>query len=75
MAHLRSMGPQIWFVLVFSGIFRDGSSYLWTPGSDILYLNVLGTHMIVLNSTEAAKEILDKRASLYSDRSVNITQH
>ncbi|KIP07997.1 hypothetical protein PHLGIDRAFT_70194 [Phlebiopsis gigantea 11061_1 CR5-6] len=44
-------------------------------GSDILYLNVLGTHMIVLNSTEAAREILEKRASLYSDRSVDITQH
>ncbi|KAK1835309.1 cytochrome P450 [Podospora conica] len=37
-------------------------------GSDIIYFNVLGNHMIVLNSQRAANEILDKRGAIYQDR-------
>ncbi|KAF8994704.1 cytochrome P450 [Cyathus striatus] len=36
--------------------------------TDILYLNVLGTSMIVLDSYEASWELLDKRSSIYSGR-------
>ncbi|KAJ7167432.1 hypothetical protein C8R43DRAFT_818738, partial [Mycena crocata] len=36
--------------------------------SDVLYLNVAGTSIIVLSSAEAANELLEKRASVYSDR-------
>ncbi|CAE7144555.1 unnamed protein product [Rhizoctonia solani] len=36
--------------------------------SDIVYLEILGHKIIVLNSAEAASEILDKRAAIYSDR-------
>ncbi|CAE6411293.1 unnamed protein product [Rhizoctonia solani] len=36
--------------------------------SDIFYLEILGHKLLVLNSAEAASEILDKRSALYSDR-------
>jgi hypothetical protein len=36
--------------------------------SDILYLNVLGRPIIVINSTKVAHELLDKRGANYADR-------
>ncbi|KAF9255647.1 cytochrome P450 [Marasmius fiardii PR-910] len=36
--------------------------------SDIIYLNMFGTSVVVLNSIEAAQELFDKRSSIYSDR-------
>ncbi|KAF7424559.1 hypothetical protein PC9H_009866 [Pleurotus ostreatus] len=35
---------------------------------EVIYLNLLGRHIIVLNSKEAAYDLLDKRSALYSDR-------
>ncbi|ETW78616.1 cytochrome P450 monooxygenase 3 [Heterobasidion irregulare TC 32-1] len=37
-------------------------------GSDIVHAEVLGTHIIILNSEKAAKELFERRSSLYSDR-------
>ena len=48
----------------------DWSSLTSIPGSNIIYLNVLGTHIIVLNSVKAVNEVLEKRSSTYSDRYV-----
>ncbi|EKM55887.1 uncharacterized protein PHACADRAFT_256818, partial [Phanerochaete carnosa HHB-10118-sp] len=36
--------------------------------SDILHLEVLGTHIVVLNSAKVATELLDKRSKVYSGR-------
>ncbi|KAL5632124.1 hypothetical protein ACGC1H_000216 [Rhizoctonia solani] len=36
--------------------------------SDIIYLDLLGHDIVVLNSHQAALELLDKRSSIYSDR-------
>ncbi|KAJ7043052.1 cytochrome P450 [Mycena alexandri] len=36
--------------------------------SDILHLNVVGTSIIVLSTADAANDLLEKRASIYSDR-------
>ncbi|KAI0179025.1 cytochrome P450 [Hypoxylon sp. FL1284] len=36
--------------------------------SDVVYFNVLGNHMVVLNSQKAANELLDKRGANYQDR-------
>ncbi|KAI9452763.1 cytochrome P450, partial [Lactarius psammicola] len=44
--------------------WRWGKKY----NSDIVHAKVLGTHVIILNSTKAACELFDKRSSLYSDR-------
>ncbi|KAL6246440.1 hypothetical protein RBB50_006676 [Rhinocladiella similis] len=43
-------------------------AYAKQYNSDIVYFNVLGNHMIVLNSQKAANEILDKRGANYQDR-------
>ncbi|KAJ8697465.1 hypothetical protein PTI98_004269 [Pleurotus ostreatus] len=37
-------------------------------GSDIIYLNVLGNSIVVLNSYKAVNDLLSVRSSLYSDR-------
>ncbi|KAF9439607.1 hypothetical protein P691DRAFT_636878, partial [Macrolepiota fuliginosa MF-IS2] len=36
--------------------------------SDILYMNILGTHIVILNSQELAVELLDKRSHIYLGR-------
>lgn len=36
--------------------------------TDILHLNMMGTHMVVLNNTEVSKELLERRSVVYSDR-------
>nr|BAL05104.1 cytochrome P450 [Phanerodontia chrysosporium] len=44
-------------------------------GSDIIYLNLAGTPVVVLNSAKAAKDLLEKRSSIYSDRPVTVMAH
>lgn len=36
--------------------------------SDILSVKVFGMNLIIVNSLEAATDLLDKRSSIYSDR-------
>jgi hypothetical protein len=36
--------------------------------SDIIHANALGTSMVILNSYEAAVNLLDKRSGIYSSR-------
>ncbi|KAJ7894417.1 cytochrome P450 [Mycena olivaceomarginata] len=50
---------------------RQWETYMaWSReyNSDIIQLSALGTSIVVLSSIQAAKELLDKRSSLYSDR-------
>ena len=37
-------------------------------GSDVVHVDVLGSHIVILNSIKAANDLLDKRSSIYSDR-------
>ncbi|KAH8998282.1 cytochrome P450 [Lactarius hatsudake] len=39
-----------------------------TLGSDIIHADVIGSHIVILNSIKAANELLEKRSSIYSDR-------
>lgn len=39
-----------------------------SPGSDVIHVNVLGQHMICLNSVKAATDLLDRRGANYCDR-------
>ena len=41
---------------------------MFCADSDIIYVNVLGTSMIILNSYEVATDLLDQRSSTYSSR-------
>ena len=36
--------------------------------SDVLHLSFLGSDHVVLNSSEAISDLLDKRSAIYSDR-------
>jgi hypothetical protein len=38
------------------------------PESDIIYVNLLGQPVIVLNSVKSAVDLLDKKGAIYSDR-------
>ena len=40
---------------------------IWPIGS-IIHASALGTHIVVLNKLEDAVELLEKRATIYSDR-------
>jgi len=42
---------------------------LYTPG-DVTHINVLGHDMIILNSSKAAFDLLDKRSATYSNRPI-----
>ncbi len=44
---------------------------LIVSGSDVVHTDVLGTHMVIINSAKAANELFDKRSSIYSDRYLN----
>jgi hypothetical protein len=37
-------------------------------GRDIIHFEVLGQHMMVVNSRELARELFEKRSRIYSDR-------
>jgi hypothetical protein len=69
------------------GFFADGRKVSWVnfphfPSdlqtnlhdveTDIMYLNVLGTDMVVLNSSESIADLLDKRSAIYSDKVVTV---
>lgn len=45
-------------------------TYGVTSGSDILYLNAAGRSIVILNSYEAAKDLLEGRSAIYSSRCV-----
>jgi len=37
-------------------------------GSDVIHMNLAGTHLLVVNSHEAATELFEKRSAIWSDR-------
>jgi hypothetical protein len=56
-----------------AGMTRDAIILYISPtrppsGSDVVYADVMGSHIIILNSIKAAHELLDKRSQIYSDR-------
>ncbi|GJE99700.1 cytochrome P450 [Phanerochaete sordida] len=59
--HLRAPEEPSWVT------YRDwGLKY----DSDIIHLNMAGTHLIVLNSLQACIDLLQKRSGFYSDRPI-----
>jgi hypothetical protein len=47
---------------------RDRRFHFLFLGSDIVHVELFGTHIVVLNSEKAATDLLEKRSSIYSDR-------
>ncbi|KAI0066959.1 cytochrome P450 [Artomyces pyxidatus] len=69
-------GPRGWPFLG-NALSLSGNQWLtfneWkNTYGDVVYLSALGQPMIVLNTQEAARELLDRRAGIYSDRPNNI---
>ncbi|CAE7100556.1 unnamed protein product [Rhizoctonia solani] len=60
-----NMGKELDSTVVFDTLWP--CAHIWRTG-DIVALNVMGQIIVVLNSTEAASELLDKRSSIYSGR-------
>ncbi|KAF5335269.1 hypothetical protein D9758_016243 [Tetrapyrgos nigripes] len=58
------------------GVKKPSSQHLYLDyidlakryNTDVLHIEVLGDHTVVLNSMKAVMEIFDKRSALYSDR-------
>lgn len=48
-------------------LFLGRFEYFFTD-SDLIYLNLIGTPVIVVNSAAAATDLFEKRSSIYSDR-------
>lgn len=46
---------------------RTGATWLFYSGG-LIYIHVFGTPMIIINDLAVARELLDKRSSIYSDR-------
>jgi hypothetical protein len=48
-------------------LYLPPTAHLLSPLGDLIYMEVFGTPIALLN-TEAALDLLDKRGALYSDR-------
>ncbi|KAI0796042.1 cytochrome P450 [Abortiporus biennis] len=61
--------PLIGNLRMMPRTYQPEAFYEWSKKyGDVMYLNVLGEHMIVLNSNKAAVDLLEKRSGNYSDR-------
>lgn len=47
-------------------LFKTGITC--TPDTDILHLDMMGSHLVVLNSSNVAIDLLERRSVMYSDR-------
>jgi hypothetical protein len=49
---------------------RSETSFLLLSllGSDLIHLNMAGTHIIVANSAQTASDLFEKQALIYADR-------
>ncbi|KAF5324094.1 hypothetical protein D9619_011206 [Psilocybe cf. subviscida] len=62
--------PVIGNILDIPSVFQWHTYQKWAKefDTDILYVNLAGTDVIVLNTAEAASDLLEKRSSIYSGR-------
>ena len=67
MAGLPELGSPIQFVIRHCSL-----STCFNPDvrleSDVIHLKLFQSHVVVINSTKAASELLEKRSTIYSDR-------
>ncbi|KAH9056869.1 cytochrome P450 [Lactarius vividus] len=62
---------------IIGNLFNIPSQEAWVTyrkwseefASDIIHVDVMGAHTFILNSIKSASDLLDKRSSIYSDRS------
>ena len=69
MAGFCSLGREIWYVSLDRPLLDTTNlKVLPTQDTDVLYLKLLTTDFIVLNSTEAITDLCEKRSNIYCDR-------
>ena len=59
------MGETIWCYVVYISFIKEE---LTSNAGNIISINVLGQTAVVLNSLEVAKDLLEKRGTIYIDR-------
>ncbi|TBU24926.1 cytochrome P450, partial [Dichomitus squalens] len=72
----RSLPPGPKGIPVLGNVFDIPKEFEWIAydrwsreyRSDVIYLNLAGTPVVVVNSAQAAHELFEKRSLLYSDR-------
>ena len=57
------MGFSLHIELLISFLTRSNATE-----SDIIHFEAFGTHVVVINSQQAAKDLFDKKSALYGDR-------
>jgi hypothetical protein len=45
---------------------------MWSRPGDLIYLYAAGQPVVIINSQKVAVELLDRRATIYSDRQRNV---
>ena len=68
MENIQEMEYRLQYVYLFYFVPTQLTVHIPLIGSDILYLRLLRTHVVILNSEKAVRELLDKRSKIYSDR-------
>ena len=61
------MGADIWYE-VCAILLENALVIIYSTLGDVIYLNVLGQPVLVLESGRAALDLFDKRSNIYSDR-------
>ena len=61
------MGADIWYELC-AILLENALVIIYSTLGDVIYLNVLGQPVLVLESGRAALDLFDKRSNIYSDR-------
>jgi len=59
------VGETIWCYVVYISFIKEE---LTSNAGNIISINVLGQTAVVLNSLEVAKDLLEKRGTIYIDR-------
>lgn len=72
MANIREMGERLRYEHVST---QRLNLLKGLSDSDVIYLNVLGKSLVILNSAQAAHDLLERRSNIYSDRCVCINQN
>jgi len=70
-AQVRTMAKAVRSVLSIHPPLAHSEAQRIGPG-DLVYLNVAGQPIVVLNSHKVAGDLLDRRSRIYSDRPHNI---
>jgi hypothetical protein len=68
MGHILEVVQRLRYGLLLAFAAFTRYSTQLCSGSDVIHVDVMGSHIVILNSMKSANELLEKRSSIYSDR-------